>query len=345
MTSIDLPTQLVAEQGLIGRRGAVVAIDPNNGDVIALVSTPGFDPNPFGRGLTTAEYARLRDNIDKPLLNRALRGEYPPGSTVKPAIALAGLATGVTTPQHTKCCPGYFRLPGSSHRFRDWRPAGHGTVAMETAIAQSCDVYFYELASMLGVEKLSGFLAHFGLGQVTGIDIGGERKRHPADARVEEGALQESGRPGVVSRRDRDLRHRPGLPDRHAAAGRAHGVDPRLARQELSAAPGHGVSRTGHGQDQAHHAQTTRNHRRRNARAMADRDQRHDQGHELAAARAGAARWARNTRSPARPAPRRCSPSRRTKATTRRRSSTSACSITAGSSRSRPRTTRRSRWR
>jgi penicillin-binding protein 2 len=176
MTSIDLPTQLVAEQGLIGRRGAVVAIDPNNGDVIALVSTPGFDPNPFGRGLTTAEYALLRDDIDKPLLNRALRGEYPPGSTVKPAIAIAGLATGVTTTTHTKSCPGFFRLPGSSHRFRDWRPAGHGTVAMETAIAQSCDVYFYELASMLGVEKLSDFLSHFGLGRVTGIDIGGERR-------------------------------------------------------------------------------------------------------------------------------------------------------------------------
>jgi penicillin-binding protein 2 len=176
ITSIDLPTQLVAEQGLIGRRGAVVAIDPNNGDVIALVSTPGFDPNAFGRGLTKPEFAALSENIDKPLLNRALRGEYPPGSTVKPVIALAGLATGVTTPQHTKSCPGYFMLPGSSHRFRDWRPNGHGVVSMETAIAQSCDVYFYELASMLGVEKLSGFLAHFGLGQTTGIDISGERR-------------------------------------------------------------------------------------------------------------------------------------------------------------------------
>jgi penicillin-binding protein 2 len=176
VTSIDLPTQLVAEQGLIGRRGAVVAIDPNSGDVIALVSTPGFDPNPFGRGLTNAEYGALRDNINVPLLNRALRGEYPPGSTVKPVIALAGLATGATTPQQTKVCPGYFQLPGSSHRYRDWRPSGHGVVAMETAIAQSCDVYFYNLANMIGVERLSGFLSHFGLGQPTGIDISGERK-------------------------------------------------------------------------------------------------------------------------------------------------------------------------
>jgi penicillin-binding protein 2 len=176
ITGIDLPTQLVAEQGLIGRRGSVVAIDPNNGDVVAMVSTPGFDPNPFGRGLTTKEYALLRDNIDVPLLNRAIRGEYPPGSTVKPAIALGGLALGITTPQRTKSCPGYFYLPGSGHRFRDWRPHGHGVVAMETAIAQSCDVYFYELSSMMGVDRLSGWLAHFGLGQATHIDIGGERK-------------------------------------------------------------------------------------------------------------------------------------------------------------------------
>jgi penicillin-binding protein 2 len=176
ITSIDLPTQLVAEQGLIGRRGSVVALDPNSGDVIALVSTPGFDPNAFGRGLSKPEFAALNENIDKPLLNRALRGEYPPGSTVKPVMALAGLSTGVTTPQRTKFCPGYFTLPGSSHRFRDWRPSGHGTVSMETAIEQSCDVYFYDLASMIGVDKLSAFLAHFGLGSNTGIDIGGERR-------------------------------------------------------------------------------------------------------------------------------------------------------------------------
>jgi penicillin-binding protein 2 len=176
ITSLDFPTQLVAEQGLIGRRGAVVAIDPNNGDVLALVSTPAFDPNPFGRGLSRAEYALLRDSIDVPLLNRAIRGEYPPGSTVKPVIALAGLQAGVTSPQRTKSCHGFFTLPGSSHRFRDWRPAGHGVMNMESAIAHSCDVYFYELATMLGVERLHGFLAHFGLGAPTGVDISGERK-------------------------------------------------------------------------------------------------------------------------------------------------------------------------
>jgi penicillin-binding protein 2 len=176
ITSIDLPTQLVAEQGLIGRRGAVVAIDPNNGDVVAMVSTPGFDPNAFGRGLTKPEFQALNENIDKPLLNRAIKGEYPPGSTVKPVIALAGLTYNVTNPQRTKACHGFFTLPRSRHRYRDWRPSGHGVVNMETAIAQSCDVYFYELATMLGVDNLSEFLSHFGLGAYTGIDIGGERK-------------------------------------------------------------------------------------------------------------------------------------------------------------------------
>ena len=174
LTTIDLPTQLVGEQGLIGRRGAVVAIDPNNGDVIALVSTPGFDPNAFGRGLTRPEYAALRDNIDVPLLNRAIRGEYPPGSTVKPMIALGGLSYGVITPQRTRVCSGFFMLPGSSHRYRDMHV--HGVVSMETAIAKSCDVYFYDLANQLGVERLSGWLAHFGFGQPAGIDIAGERK-------------------------------------------------------------------------------------------------------------------------------------------------------------------------
>jgi penicillin-binding protein 2 len=176
LTSIDLPSQLVAEQALKGRRGAVVAIDPRNGDVVVMASTPGFDPNAFGRGLTRAEYAALRDNIDVPLLNRAIRGEYPPGSTVKPVIALAGLAQGVTTPEYTRSCHGYFTLPGSRHRFRDWKPAGHGLVAMEKAIAQSCDVYFYDLSNNLGVDRLASYLAHFGFGQLTGIDIANERK-------------------------------------------------------------------------------------------------------------------------------------------------------------------------
>jgi penicillin-binding protein 2 len=175
ITAIDLPTELVAEQGLIGRRGAVVAIDPNNGDIIALVSTPGFDPNPFTRGLTRAEYGALRDNIDVPLLNRALRGQYPSGSTIKPGLALAGLAYHEVEPNATKFCPGIWRLPGSSLAFREGRTGRHGAMDLRHAIAKSCDVYFYGLASDIGVDHMAEFLAQFGFGSLTGIDIGGEK--------------------------------------------------------------------------------------------------------------------------------------------------------------------------
>ncbi|MFM7709007.1 MAG: penicillin-binding protein 2, partial [Gammaproteobacteria bacterium] len=173
--TLDLEVQKVAEQMVQGRRAAVVALDPRNGDVITLVSTPGFDPNGFARGLTRAEFAALNEDPDRPLFNRALRGTYPPGSTIKPVVALAGLEYGVTTPETPIACQGWFSLPGSSHRFRDWRKSGHGRVAMQQAIAQSCDVYFYDLARDLGVQRLHDFLARFGLGAATGIDIGGER--------------------------------------------------------------------------------------------------------------------------------------------------------------------------
>lgn len=173
--TLDLEVQRVAEQLVRGRRAAVVALDPRNGDVIALVSTPGFDPNGFARGLTRTEFAALNENPDRPLFNRALRGTYPPGSTIKPVVALAGLEYGVTTPESAVACQGWFSLPGSSHRFRDWRRSGHGRVAMVEAVAQSCDVYFYDLARDLGVERLREFLSRFGLGAVTGIDIGGEK--------------------------------------------------------------------------------------------------------------------------------------------------------------------------
>jgi len=173
--TLDIEVQRAAEQLVRGRRAAVVALDPRNGDVIALVSTPGFDPNGFARGLTRAEFAALNESIDRPLFNRALRGTYPPGSTIKPVVALAGLEYGVTTPDTPIACQGWFSLPGSSHRFRDWRRSGHGRVSMVQAVAQSCDVYFYDLARDLGVQRLHDFLARFGLGAQTGIDIGGER--------------------------------------------------------------------------------------------------------------------------------------------------------------------------
>jgi len=173
--SLDMRVQRAAEDALSGKRGAAIAIDPHTGDVIALASTPGFDPNAFARGLTTKQYDALQNDIDKPLINRALRGAYPPGSTVKPFFALAALKYGVMTPEQTIFCPGHFSLPGSSHLFRDWKPKGHGTISMRHAIQQSCDVYFYTVANKLGIDRMHDFMATFGFGDLTGIDIPGEK--------------------------------------------------------------------------------------------------------------------------------------------------------------------------
>ncbi len=173
--SIDFEVQKVAEEAVWDQRAAIVALDPRNGDVLVLASRPGFDPNLFARGLSRKEFRSLNEDPDRPLFNRALRGTYPPGSTIKPVVALAGLAYGVTTPLDARYCPGAFSLPGSSHRFRDWKPSGHGNVAMVEAIAQSCDVYFYALADQIGPTRLADFLKGFGLGATTGIDIGGEK--------------------------------------------------------------------------------------------------------------------------------------------------------------------------
>ena len=173
--SLDMRVQRAAEEALSGMRGAAIAIDPHTGDVIALASTPEFDPNGFARGLSNKQYDALANDIDKPLLNRALRGAYPPGSTVKPFYALAALKYGAMTPEKTIFCPGHFSLPGSRHQYRDWKPKGHGTISMRHAIAQSCDVYFYTVAEKLGIDRMHEFMSAFGFGEVTGIDIPGEK--------------------------------------------------------------------------------------------------------------------------------------------------------------------------
>ena len=174
--SLDANLQKVVEAALGDQRAAVVAIDPANGDVLAFVSTPTFDPNGFARGLTVAEYRALADDIDRPLYDRALRGVYPPGSTIKPLIALAALENGVARPENTRFCKGVWQFPGSSHRYRDWKRGGHGTVDMKRAISQSCDVYFYGVSDQLGIDPMHDFLVQFGLGGKTGIDIRGERE-------------------------------------------------------------------------------------------------------------------------------------------------------------------------
>jgi penicillin-binding protein 2 len=174
MLAIDMAAQQAAEEGLVGRRGAVVAIDPANGNVLVMASRPGFDPGIFGRGVTRGEYRALNENIDKPLLNRAIRGTYPPGSTVKPVIAMAGLAYGVIQPHETRYCPGVYRLPNSRRIAREGRGGVHGWVDIEAAIGRSCDVYFYGLSHELTVDRLHEFMAPFGYGKPTGIDIAGE---------------------------------------------------------------------------------------------------------------------------------------------------------------------------
>jgi penicillin-binding protein 2 len=173
--SLDFDVQRVAEEAVWGQRAAVVALDPQNGDVIALVSRPGFDPNSFARGVTRSEFAALNESIDRPLFNRALRGMYPPGSTVKPVIALAGLAYKVIDPGSPHFCSGVFFLPGSRHQYREGKGGRHGYVDMVDAIARSCDVYFYGLAQTLGVQRIADFMQPFGFGAPTGIDIGGEK--------------------------------------------------------------------------------------------------------------------------------------------------------------------------
>jgi penicillin-binding protein 2 len=173
--TIDLDAQLAASSALVGRRGAVVAIDPDTGEVLAFTSTPGYDPNAISAGLSRRAYLALQEDIDRPLFNRALRGQYPPGSTIKPIVGLAGLHFGVITPQKRVYCGGAYSLPGSSHRYRDWKPEGHGSVGLYESIEQSCDVYFYGLARELGIERMGGFMREFGLGASTGIDMEGEQ--------------------------------------------------------------------------------------------------------------------------------------------------------------------------
>lgn len=174
--SLDLDLQLLATEALQGKRGAVVALDPWSGEILALVSAPSFDPNLFAVGMSTSEFAVLKNDLEQPLFNRAVRGTYPPGSTIKPMLAVAALETGATNLKHTILCRGYFMLPNTTHRYRDWKPEGHGEVDLHTAISQSCDVYFYELGVKIGIDNIHDYLNRFGLGRVSGLDIGGEHQ-------------------------------------------------------------------------------------------------------------------------------------------------------------------------
>jgi penicillin-binding protein 2 len=172
--SIDLDMQQKAESLLQGKRGSIVVIDVTNGEVLTLVSTPIYNPNWFVNGISHKNYNQLQTSKDIPQLNRAIQGLYPPGSTVKPMVALAGLEDGVITKHSKVFCPGYYKLPNVKRKFNDWKRTGHGLVDMKDSIAQSCDVFFYRLADKMGIDSLHDNLTFFNFGSKTGIDIPGE---------------------------------------------------------------------------------------------------------------------------------------------------------------------------
>jgi penicillin-binding protein 2 len=172
--SLDIKLQQAIEAAFGDRRGALVAIDPANGEVLAFVSKPGFDPNLFIEGIDPASWDALNDSPDKPLLNRPLRGAYPPGSTIKPFLALSALTSGKRTATQTIFDPGFFQIAGSAHRFNDDKKGGHGYVDMTKSIIVSCDTYYYMLGADSDIDVTHDFLAQFGFGRKTGIDIEGE---------------------------------------------------------------------------------------------------------------------------------------------------------------------------
>ncbi len=171
MLSLDIKLQEAAEAALGGRRGAVVALDPRTGEVLAMVSQPSFDPNLFVTGISFKAYAELRDSIDRPLFNRVLRGLYPPGSTIKPAVAIAGLDSGVVNASSRVFDPGYYQLPNYDHKYRNWNRSGDGWVDLDTAIMRSNDTYFYDLAHKMGIDRLSSYMNKFGIGQRVSLDM------------------------------------------------------------------------------------------------------------------------------------------------------------------------------
>ncbi|MEC7993658.1 MAG: penicillin-binding protein 2 [Pseudomonadota bacterium] len=178
---LDIELQRVAAAAMGDMRGAVVALDPRTGGVLSAVSSPRYDPNKFVNGISFSDYAELRDSRDAPLLNRVIQGQYPPASTIKPMLGLAGLNRDLITIDTTIPDPGYYQLPGDPRRYRDWilrvRGTGHAEeMNLRDSIAQSCDVYFYELANRLGIDALAESLDDFGIGSVTGVDLPSEKR-------------------------------------------------------------------------------------------------------------------------------------------------------------------------
>jgi len=173
--NLDIRLQHIAQQAMGDKRGAIVAINPETGGILAQLSTPGFDTNKFVTGIDHESYANLRDSLDTPLFNRATRGQYPPGSTVKPFLALAGLDSDTVTKSRVVHDPGYYQLPNSSQVFRNWKRGGHGDTTLSDAITLSSDTYFYDMAHNMGVTMMADYLRGFGFGSATSLDVRDER--------------------------------------------------------------------------------------------------------------------------------------------------------------------------
>jgi len=169
--NLDLRLQQITEKLIEGYRASIVAIEPKTGGILALVSTPAYDPNMFVTGISSKNYNALRESPDLPLFNRAIRGRYPPGSTIKPMIALSAIDSGIVTPSYTIFDPGWYSLTHGGRKYRDWKKVGHGRVNMYEAIAQSCDTWFYDVSHKMGVDPMSKYLGMFGFGQVTSLDL------------------------------------------------------------------------------------------------------------------------------------------------------------------------------
>ena len=174
--TLDAGLQRTAETALGEESGAIVALDPTTGRVLAMASTPGFDPNLFARGIDAETYRALRQSPSRPLFNRAVHGQYPPGSVVKPFLGLAGLELGVNQASRKSWCPGWYVLPGRKRKYRDWKKYGHGRIGLDDAIIQSCDVFFYELARALGIDNMNEYMTRFGFGERTGIRLRSESR-------------------------------------------------------------------------------------------------------------------------------------------------------------------------
>lgn len=174
--NLDINLQKVAKDAFADKRGALVAIDPNSGHVLAMLSMPDYNANLFVNGIDSKTYKELNGSWERPLFNRTILGSYPPGSTVKPFFALAGLELNVINNDHQIFCPGFYRLKGKAHKYRDWKKWGHGKTDLTKSIVQSCDVFYYDLAFQLGIDRMHKFMSRFGFGQKSGIDILGERR-------------------------------------------------------------------------------------------------------------------------------------------------------------------------